>query len=114
VLYVKPAVIFIPGYDLRLEMRRTLLHCDQRMYEVEALAIGERGWSGARALHETGQVEVIVTTSNSGHTMGPFVEVAGAGRTAIRTPARAARLRQIADLVDSGLSTEEIIRILAR
>lgn len=113
-LNVKTAVIFIPGHDLKLEMRRTLLYCDQRMYEVYALAVGERAWPGARTLYELGHVQVIVTTCQSGHTTEPGTEVAGAGRTAIRTPARAARLRQIADLVDSGLSAEEIIRILTR
>lgn len=113
-LYVKQAVIFIPGYDLKLEMRRVLLHCDQRMYEVYALAIGERAWPGAESLYEMGRVGVIVTTGQSGHTREPGTEVAGAGRTAIRTPARAQRLRQIADLVESGLSTEEIIRMLHR
>jgi hypothetical protein len=95
-------------------MRRTLLHCDQRDDDVRFLAIGERAWPSVDALYRMGEVDVIVTTSRSGHTTEPGTEVAGAGRTAIRTPARAQRLRQIADLVDTGLSTEEIIRILRR
>ena len=113
-LYVKPVVIFIPGHDLKLEMRRTLLHCDQRLYAVLALAVGERAWPGARSMYEMGQVGMIVTTSRSGHTTEAGTEVAGAGRTAIRTPSRAHRLRQIANLVDSGLSNDEIVRILRR
>jgi len=106
------AVIFIPGHDLHLEQRRVLLHCDQRGYEVVALAQGERSWAGARTMLRLGEADVIVTVSRSGHTTEPGVEVAGAGRTTVRTPHDAERLRAIATLVESGLAVEEIVRIL--
>lgn len=106
------AVIYIPGHDLHTEQRRTLLYCDQRGYDVVALAQGERAWPGAAMMIRLRRAEVIVTTTRSGHTTDPGVEVAGAGRTPVRTPHDAERLRAIATLVESGLSVEEIVRIL--
>lgn len=106
--------IYIPGHDRALEERRVLLHCDQRGYEAIGIGIGERAWPGVAAMLRNGEVQRIVTVANGGHTTGPGVEVAGAGRTTIRTPARAKRLREIADLIDSPLSIEEIVRILRR
>lgn len=106
------AVLYLPGYDLHTEQRRILMHCDQRGYEVVAVARGERGWPGAAMMHRLGEADVIVTVSRSGHTTEPGVEVAGAGRTTVRTPHDADRLRAIATLVDSGLAVEEIVRIL--
>jgi hypothetical protein len=109
-----PAAIFIPGHDLRLEMSRTLLHCDQRGYRVLALGVGERSWPSIVAMYQSGQCQKIVTTTRAGHSTEPGVELAGGGRVTVRTPARAQRVRQISDLIDSGLSTEEIVRILRR
>lgn len=106
------AVIYLPSYDLHTEQRRTLMHCEQRGYEVVAVATGERSWSSAAMMHRLGRADVIVTVSRSGHTTEPGVEVAGAGRTTVRTPHDADRLRAIATLVDSGLAVEEIVRIL--
>lgn len=105
-------VVHVPGHDLKLEMRRALLHCTEKNYDIAAVCIGERAWPGARSMLELGEAERIVTTSRSAHTSEPGVEIAGAGRLTIRTPARATRLRQIADLLDSGLSVSEIVRIL--
>lgn len=109
--YVR-AVICVPGHDLKLELRRALLHCAEKNYEIAAACIGERAWPGARSMLDLGEADRIVTTSRSAHTSEPGVEIAGAGRLTIRTPARATRLRQIADLLDSGLSVSEIVRIL--
>lgn len=104
------AVIGIPGYEPKVEMRRALLHCTESGYELCGLAIGELAWRSARAMVDDGEADVIVTVTQSGHAWEPGVEVAGAGRTVIRTAGRAQRLRQIAALVDSGLSVEEIVR----
>lgn len=106
------AVIFIPGYDLHVEQRRVLLHCSQRGYEVVGLAQGEKAWAGARQMLQCREADVIVTVSRSGHTTEPGVEVAGSGRTVVRTSAAGAKLRRIAALVESSLSMDEIIRIL--
>lgn len=105
-------VIYVPGHDLKLELRRTLLHSTEKGYEIVAACVGEHAWTGARSMYNLGEVDRIVTTGRTSHSSEPGVEIAGAGRTTIRTPARAIRLRQIADLVDSGLSTAEIVRIL--
>lgn len=104
------AVIGIPGFEQAAEIRRTLLHCTEAGYAVCAVAIGERAWPSARAMVDGGEADLIVTVMTSAHAWEPQVEVAGAGRTVIRTPDRAGRLRQIAALVDSGLSLEEIVR----
>lgn len=105
-------VVSVPGHDLKLEMRRVLLHCSEKNYEIVAVCVGERAWPGARQLFDLGEVDRIVMTGRSAHSSEPGVEIAGAGRLTIRTPARATRLRQIADLLDSGLSVSEIVRIL--
>lgn len=107
------AIVFLPGgTDLKQQMRKTLLHSCERTYDIIALALGERGWPGARQMLDAGEVDVIVTSGHNAHSSESGVEVAGSGRLTLRTPARARRLRQIADLVDSGLSDEMILRIL--
>lgn len=105
-------VVFVPGHDLKLELRRAILHCDQCGHEIAAVCVGERSWPSAKSMLDLGEVCRIVTAGRSPHASERGVEVAGAGRTTIRTPARATRLRQIADLVDSGLSIAEVVRIL--
>jgi hypothetical protein len=106
------AVGFLPGHDFKLELRRVLLHSTESGHEIVALCVGERAWPGAEQMVESGDADVVVTTGRSGHTTAPYVEIAGSGRLTLRTYARATRLRQIADLVDSGLSDEMVLRIL--
>jgi len=103
------------GYLDRLDkvlLRRLLLHAGEKGYQLVALVLGPKAWASAETMIATGEAEVVVTTSNAQFASRPFVEVAGAGRTVLRTPARATRLRRIADLVDSGLSDDVILRIL--
>ena len=104
------------GYLDRLDkvlLRRLLLHAGEKGYQLVALVLGPKAWASAETMIATGEAEVVVTTSNAQFASRPFVEVAGAGRTVLRTPARTARLRRIADLLDSGLAVEEVVRLLA-
>jgi hypothetical protein len=109
------AVIYIEPTDSearRLAWSRTLLHCDQKCYLIAGIGEGKTARLSVLAMLARGEVDIVVTTHGSSLASEPGVEVAGAGRTAVRTLARAHRLRQIAALVDSGLSDEAILRRL--
>lgn len=106
-------VAFTPGVDRGLEWRRVLLYASEQGYEIVALAVGERAWAGAVAMVAVGEADRVITTARSGHTTGPVpVEVAGSGRTVLRQQSRTRLLREIAELVDSPLSIEEVVRVL--
>ena len=105
------AVGYLDRMDKTL-LRRLLLHASEKGYELVALVLGPKSWAGAEQMIATGAAEVVVTTSRSDHTAEPYVEIAGAGRTVLRTPQRVQQLRRIADLLDSGLAVDEVVRIL--
>lgn len=105
------AVGYLDHLD-KVLLRRLLLHAGEKGYEIVALVLGPKAWPSAERMVATGEATVVVTTSRTGHTTEPYVEVCGAGRTVLRTPQRVQRLRQIADLLDSGLAVEEVVRLL--
>jgi hypothetical protein len=107
-IYVEPAT----AEARRLAWTRCLLHADQCGYTVLGIGEGKSARLSVQAMLADGSVDLVVTAGGTALDAQPKVEVAGAGRCRLTTYTRAARLRRIAVLVDSGLSDEEVLRQL--
>jgi hypothetical protein len=109
------ALIYVEPHNAearRASWRRCLLHAGEKGYDIVGLAEGKEARLSIETMLATGEVDVVVTSGGTVLDATPGVEIAGAGRLRLTTYSRGARLRAIADLIDSGLSDEAIVRTL--